>query len=83
MAELSESEKATFKAAGERRRARGVVLRKFSIMAEESQVEALNELYDAWVSRFGKEKAIDHWIVIWSRIEARMQDADQAKKGQP
>lgn len=79
MSGLSPEEKATFRAAGERRKARGVKLRKFSVMAEESQVIALNELYSGWVARFGKEQCLDHLIVMWGRAEARLQDADHAK----
>jgi hypothetical protein len=80
MSELSAEEKETFKRATERRRARGVELRKFSVHAEKSQVEALSELYDAWVSRFGKEEAIDHLILMWGRAEARLCDADEHRK---
>jgi hypothetical protein len=77
---LSDQEKQTFKAAGERRRARGVELRKFSVMAERSQVEALSELYDAWIARFGKEQALDHLILLWGRAEARLGDRDEQKR---
>jgi hypothetical protein len=80
VSKLSEAEKKVFLDATNRRKARGVKLRKFSVMAERSQVEGLSELYDAWVTRFGKELALDHLILMWGRAEARLCDADQAKK---
>jgi hypothetical protein len=73
---LSEAEKATFKAATERRRAHGIHLRKFSLMCDEKQVEGLSALFDAFITRWGKQKGIDHIISILSRVEARMQDAE-------
>jgi hypothetical protein len=80
MSDLSEQEKAIFKSAGERRKERGIVLRKFSFMAESNQVFALNELLDSWIQRFGKEQAIDHLIVLWGRVEARLRDKERAKE---
>jgi hypothetical protein len=79
MAELDEATKAVFKAASERRKANGVRLKRFSVMAEDSQIEALNELWSAWVERFGKEKAIDHLILLWGRAEARLGDRDDVR----
>jgi hypothetical protein len=80
MTELSEAEKATFKAATERRKANGVRLKRFSVMAEESQIIALNELWSAWTERFGKITAIDHLIVLWGRAEARLRDLDEVRQ---
>jgi hypothetical protein len=80
MSELSKEAKQVFLDATNRRKARGVQLRKFSIMAERNQVVALSELYDAWVSRFGKEQGINHLILMWGRAEARLCDADEHRK---
>ena len=80
MSGLSESEKAVFLAATNRRKSRGIRLKLFAVKAEESQVEALTELYNAWIARFGKEAALDNLIVIWGRAEARLCDRDRAKE---
>ena len=79
MSELTSEEKAAFKSATERRRANNIKLKRVSFMAQEHQVEAFNTLLDAFITRWGKNKAIDHIISILSRIEARMQDAENQK----
>jgi len=80
MPNLTPEEKAVFLSATNRRKANGVRLRRWTVMAEESQIEALNELWSAWIDRFGKITAIDHLIVLWSRSEARLRDADEQKE---
>ena len=78
--ELSEAEKKVFLDATNRRKANGVRLRRWTVMAEVSQIEALNELWSAWIVRFGKITAIDHLIVLWGRAEARLRDRDEARQ---
>ena len=70
---------APFRDAAQRRRENGIRLKRISFMAQEHQVEAFNTLLDSFITRWGKNKAIDHIISILSRIEARMQDAEQEK----
>ncbi len=79
MSELTSEEKAVFKSATDRRRAAGIKLKRVSFMAQEHQVEAFNTLLDSFITRWGKNKAIDHIISILSRVEARMQDAENQK----
>jgi len=79
MSELSESEKATFKAATERRKAAGIKLKRFGVLADETQVAALNELWDAWVIRWGKQRAVDNLISVMSTVEARQRDKENAR----
>jgi hypothetical protein len=80
MAELSESEKATFKAATERRKAAGIKLGRITLLAEKSQVEGFNELWDSWVARWGKNLAVDHLIRIMGQVEARLQDKKRSEE---
>lgn len=80
MSELSEQEKATFKSATERRRAAGIRLKRFAVLCDSSQVESLNELWDSWVERLGKQTAVDHLINLMAHSEARMQDHIEERK---
>jgi len=80
MSELSDSEKAVYRAATERRKANGIRLKRFTILAEETQVEALNEVFESWIVRWGKNLAIDHLIVIMAQIEARQRDRERARR---
>lgn len=79
MSELSETEKATFRAATERRRAAGIRLRRISFMADSSQVEAFTSLWDGWVERFGKNAAVDVLLKLMSEVEARIRE-EQARR---
>ena len=80
MDSLSAQDKATFQRATQRRKENGIRLKRFTVQAEQSQVEALNILLDAWVERYGKTLALDHLIVLWSRAEARVRDKESAPK---
>jgi hypothetical protein len=74
--ELSDSEKATFLAATNRRKAAGIRLGRISFMATKEQVESFNELLDAWTQRWGKNKAVDVLLSMMSGIEARIRDGE-------
>lgn len=73
---LSEQEKATFKAASERRRETGIKLKRVCVTMSAKQVEAFYIVWDAWVERFGKNMAVDGLISLMSRVEARMRDGE-------
>jgi hypothetical protein len=77
---LSDAEKAIFRAATERRKQRGIKLQRFSVMLDKSQVEGLYILWDAWVDRWGKERAADELIRLMARVEARLMDKERAKQ---
>ena len=79
VSELSDADKATFKAATERRKALGIRLRKICFMAEAAQVEDFNFLWEGWVERFGKRKAVDVLIKLMSDVEARLRDQENAR----
>jgi hypothetical protein len=79
MSELSDAEKATFRAATERRKALGIRLRKICFMAEAAQVEDFNFLWEGWVERFGKRKAVDVLIKLMSEIECRIREEDERR----
>lgn len=81
MSDISEEEKAIYRAATERRAKAGIRLRRFCVMADENQVVSLNALWDANVARFGKQKAVDTWIVILSKVEARLRDRERNAQG--
>ena len=82
MTDLADSEKATFKAAAERRRANGIRLGRIRIDADASQVEAFNIVYEEWLKRWGKEKALDILLRAMASIEARMRDKERANPQQ-
>ena len=75
---LSDAEKATFKRATERRRENGIRLKRITLLAEPSQVAGFTELFDSWVIRWGKTRALDELIRIMSIVEARLQDKERA-----
>lgn len=62
-----------------RRTERGIRLKRICFMAEASQVEAFNILWESWVERWGKTKAVDHLLVLVARAEARIRDQEQCK----
>ena len=74
---LTDEEKATFRAAGERRKAAGIRLKRFAVMCDANQIESLNVLWDSWTERFGKQRAVDHLIKMWGHAEARLRDKDR------
>jgi hypothetical protein len=80
MSNLSDSEKATFLAATERRRAAGIRLKRVCFMADEAQVEAFNIVWESWIERWGKTQAVDHLILLICRAEARYRDGEAAKE---
>jgi hypothetical protein len=75
--ELSDQDKDVFRRAAERRKAAGVILKRFAIMADASQVEAINEIWESFVLRWGKEKAVDVLLRAMCRIETRMRDRER------
>jgi hypothetical protein len=76
---LTDEEKATFRAAGERRKAAAIRLKRFAVMCDANQAESLNVLWESWVERFGKQLAVDHLIKMWSHAEARLGDRRNAQ----
>lgn len=74
MSNLSEAEKAVYLAATERRKANGIRLRRLTLTADAEQIEAFNIIFSEWVTRYGKQEAVDHLILLICRAEARFQD---------
>jgi len=83
MTEYTEEEKKIFLDATNRRKAAGIRLKRIALMADASQVEGFNILYDSWVERWGKRRALDELIRIMSIVEARLRDRDNAPKKIP
>lgn len=81
MTEFTEEEKKVFLDATNRRKAAGIKLKRIAIMADASQVEAFNILWDGWVERYGKAMALNHLISIMARVEARLRDKENAQQG--
>lgn len=75
--EQTEEAKAFWKEATARRRANGIRLGKLSVMVEKEQVESFLELYQTWITRWGKSKATDALIAAMADFEARYQDLRQ------
>jgi hypothetical protein len=76
---LTDQEKATFRAAGERRKAAGIRLRRIFILADANQVASFNTLWESWVDRWGKQKAVDELLRFMSLVEARLRDKERTK----
>jgi hypothetical protein len=77
---LDAASKAVFVAAAERRKQRGIELKRIGMMAEKGQVEVFNYLFDGWVQRFGKEDAVDFLIAGMCEAEARLREWDVARR---
>jgi hypothetical protein len=80
MSKISEQEKLLYRAATERRRAAGIRLKRFAVLADANQVESLNQLWDSWVERFGKQGAVDRLLGMWSHAEARLRDKERTNE---
>jgi len=66
-----------YKAATERRKERGIKLKRISLMAEVSQVEAFHELFEVWVERYGKTGAVDVLLKLMAEVEVRIREAEK------
>lgn len=80
MSEISEEEKAVYQRASERRKAAGIKLKRFCVQADENQVKSLNEIWDFFVIRFGKQHAVDHVVSMLGSVVARMKDKERASE---
>jgi hypothetical protein len=76
---LTDEEKATFRAAGERRKAAGIRLRRIYLLADANQVESFNVLWESWCTRWGKQRAMDELLRFMSLVESRVRDKERAK----
>ncbi len=76
---LTDEEKATFRAAGERRKAAGIRLKRIYLLADENQVASFNTLWDSWCTRWGKQRAMDELLRFMSLVEARVRDKENAQ----
>lgn len=65
---------AMFKANAARRVANGLKNGMLTVRADQSQIVAFNELWETWMDRWGKEKAMDAVIASMCDSEARYQD---------
>jgi hypothetical protein len=81
--DLTEHEKAVFRAAGVRRKEAGIRLKRFAVMCDSNQIESLNVLWDSWAERFGKQAAVDNLIKMWSHAEARLRDKERDDAQKP
>lgn len=80
---LDEASKAVFVAAAENRKQRGIKLKRVCFMADESQVDAFNLIYNEWVGRWNKEEAVDHLISLMCESQARLMEFDRARRTDP
>jgi 3'-phosphoadenosine 5'-phosphosulfate sulfotransferase (PAPS reductase)/FAD synthetase len=84
---LSDADKATFKAAAERRKANNIKLGQFRVLCDTNQVVSLTEFYDGWVDTLGKQHAVDYLIVCMRRGDEALRramekrDRDRKSKG--
>ena len=78
MAELSDADKEVFKRATAARKANGIRLRRWSVMLDEKDLEVIDELWDDWVSRWGKRHAANHLLRAMAVEESEFQDRERA-----
>src|SRR5215468_3471620 len=77
---LSEAAKAVFVQAAEARKQRGIKLGRVAFMADSSQVDMFNGIYNEWVDRFGKEDALDFLLSWMNEANARLREWDDARR---
>jgi hypothetical protein len=78
--EFTEEQKQVFKDAAARRRAAGIKLGRFTILADKNQIVSLNDFLDGWIRHLGKQGAIDFLIVCMRRGEEALQRAMEERK---
>jgi hypothetical protein len=76
---LTDEEKRVFREAGERRAKAGIRLKRIYLLADENQVASFNVLWESWVERWGKQKAMDQLLRFMSLVESRLRDKERAK----
>jgi hypothetical protein len=85
--ELTDEQKAVFKAATERRKAAGIRLGRWCVMLNKDQLVSINEFWDSWVKALGKEKAGDYLIVVMRKGHEALREAikrrQDARKSPP
>jgi hypothetical protein len=69
-----ETRKAVYKNGFEQRRLGWEKRKKVSFMADESQVDGFAEVFEHWIARWGKSKAVDCLIAAICDAESRYQD---------
>jgi hypothetical protein len=74
---LTDEEKRVFREAGERRAAAGIKLKRVYFMADANQVASFNALWESWVLRWGKQRAVDELIRFMSLVETRIRDKER------
>ena len=68
-------EHAVFKAAGERRREKGIKLGRWTIMVDKNQLASIDEFYQGWVEMFGKQRAADYLIVCMRKADEALRES--------
>ena len=76
---LTDEEKRAFREAGERRAANGIRLKRICFQADANQVVSFNALFESWIIRWGKQKAVDELLRFMALVEARLRDKECAK----
>jgi hypothetical protein len=80
---LDDATKAVFVAAAERRKQRGIVLKRVCFMADETQVDTFNMVWNDWTQRFGKEDAVDFLLASMCESQVRLMEYDHAQRTEP
>jgi hypothetical protein len=77
---MDDATKAIFAAAAERRKQRGIKLKRIGLMAEAGQVEVFHMIYSGWVERFGKEDAVDFLVSMMCEAETKLREWDASRR---
>ena len=80
---LTDEEKATFRAAGERRKAAGIRSKRVCFLADANQIASFNALFESWVIRWGKQRAVDELLRFMSLVESRLRDKERDDAQKP
>ena len=89
MSDLPEEVKKYFVELAAKRKARGIVLRKWGIMIDSAALESVETLWDSWVRALGKRAAEDNLIeafvnqheLIRARLQYKVQHGDRESQG--
>jgi len=77
--ELSDEQKQVFKDAAARRKAAGIKLGRFSVMADKNQIVSLNDFWNGWVQTLGKQHAVDYLIVVMRKGDEALRIAAEKR----
>jgi hypothetical protein len=89
LSDLPDEVKKYFVELAAKRKARGIVLRKWSIMMDSAALESVDTLWESWVRALGKRAAEDNLLeamvnqhdLIRARLQYKVNNRDRESEG--